>query len=149
MPDLAQLARASIDAWNRHDLGTYLDHYAEDAVYVAPRRRVEGRAQLRRYFEMLMEAFPNERATVLDAAVSGSTVYLRYSDTAVHEGAMRWSESRQLEATGRTFTYEGVTEIRYDDEGRIAFAQDFFDLYQLLFVDLGLPFPRPRQDGTA
>lgn len=149
MHDLAQLTRDSIDAWNRHDLNTYLTHYAEDAVYVGPRRRVEGMEQLRRYFEMLMEAFPNEQATVRDTAVSGSTVYLRYSDTAVHEGTMRWSASRQLGATGRSFTYEGVTEVQYNHHGKITFAQDFFDLYELLFVDLDLPFPAAHRDGAA
>jgi steroid delta-isomerase-like uncharacterized protein len=148
MSELIDLARASMAAWNRHDLETYLSFYAEDATYIGPRRRVHGKDDIRTYMTMLMEAFPDEQATVETVATEGNTVFVRYTDTALHSGYMRWSPTRQLPPSGRSFTYEGVTELRFV-EGKIAYAQDFFDLFDLLFIQLGQPFPAPRTREQA
>lgn len=140
MNDPIEIVKAQVRAWNSHDLESYLEYYSDDAVYEGPRRRAEGKAAIRAFMVMVMEAFPDEVSTVRDTAVSGDTVYLRYSDTATHSGPIRWSSSRVLEPTGRTFTYEAVTEVKVVN-GKIVFARDYFDLYEMLFVDLGLPFP--------
>jgi uncharacterized protein (TIGR02246 family) len=140
MSDPVEIVKAQVEAWNAHDLERYLDYYSDDAVYEGPRRRADGREGIRAFMSMVMEAFPDEVQTVRDTAVSGNTVYLRYSDTATHTGPIRWSAKRVLEPTGRTFVYEGVTEVRVVD-GRIVYARDYFDLYEMLFVHLGLPFP--------
>ena len=136
------LARASMDAWNRHDLDAYLSFFADTASYAGPRRAVHGISGIRGHMEMLMEAFPDEQVTVDAVAASADTVFVKYTDQAHHLGPMRWSARRQIEPTGRGFSYEGVTELKFRD-GRIIFARDYFDLYDVLFVQLGFPFPDP------
>jgi ketosteroid isomerase-like protein len=145
--DSMALARASMDAWNRHDLDTYLSFFASAASYAGPRRAVHGISEIRRYMEMLMVAFPDEQVTVDTVAASADTVFVKYTDQAHHLGLMRWSTKRQIEPTGRGFSYEGVTELRFRD-GRISYARDYFDLYDVLFVQLGFPFPDPGRQVT-
>jgi ketosteroid isomerase-like protein len=145
--DSVLLARASMDAWNRHDLDAYLSFFAAEASYVGPRREVHGISAIRDYMEMLMEAFPDEQATVETVAACADTVFVKYTDRAHHLGLMRWSAKRQIEPTGHGFTYAGVTELTFR-EGRIIFARDYFDLYDVLFVQLGFPFPEPGRGAT-
>jgi limonene-1,2-epoxide hydrolase len=145
--DSVLLARASMDAWNRHDLDAYLSFFAADASYAGPRREVHGISGIRGYMEMLMEAFPDEQVIVETVAASADTVFVRYTDHAHHLGPMRWSAKRLLEPTGRGFTYAGVTELSFR-QGRIIFARDYFDLYDVLFVQLGFPFPGPSRGAT-
>ena len=146
--DPVRLARASMDAWNRHDLNACLSFFTSDASYAGPRRAVHGVSDIRNYLEMLMEAFPDEQVTVGAVAASADTVFVKYTDQAHHLGLMRWSATRQIEPTGRGFSYEGVTELRFRD-GRISYAQDYFDLYDVLFVQLGFPFPNPGGRATT
>jgi ketosteroid isomerase-like protein len=137
-----------MDAWNRHDLDAYLSFFASTASYAGPRRTVHGRAEIRRYMEMLMEAFPDEQVTVGTVAASGDTVFVQYTDRAHHLGLMHWSARRQIEPTGREFSYEGVTELRFRD-GLISYARDYFDLYDVLFVQLGFPLPDPGRRAAV
>jgi limonene-1,2-epoxide hydrolase len=138
--DLVRLAHASMQAWNDHDLDGYLSFFTPTASYIGPMRRVHGIPDIRTYMQMLMEAFPDEHATVDCVAVEGATVFVRYTDAAHHLGVMRWSSRRQIEPTGRRFTYEGVTELRFTG-AKISYARDYFDLYELLFVQLEFPLP--------
>lgn len=144
--DLIALARRSMDAWNAHDLESYLALWHPEAEYVAPRRTVRGIDEIRAYMTMLMDAFPDEHADVDHAARTGDTVLVRYTDTGTHTGPLRWRPGRTLEPTGRPFRFDGVTELRYQD-GLIIRGQEYLDLFDFLFVQLGVPFPAPRTAG--
>jgi len=80
VPALAPLVRAHLDALNARDLERLLSFYAEDAVLELPASpRVEGRAAIRRAFEVFFEQWEEqstyERVVVSgrDAAVEGVT----------------------------------------------------------------------------
>jgi uncharacterized protein (TIGR02246 family) len=146
--EVTELARESMRVWNSHDLDGYLSFFAADATYVGPRRRVGGIAAIRAYMTMLMEAFPDESVIVDRVASDGDTAFVRYTDSATHAGVMRWSAHRQIPPTGRRFTYDGVTELRFVD-GKIVYARDYFDLYDLLFIQLGFPLPTPAAAASS
>lgn len=71
--DREAFARDWIEAWNAHDLGRILSHYAEDVVLTSPiaarrladpRGTVRGKAALRAYFAAGLAARPALRFTL-------------------------------------------------------------------------------------
>ena len=83
------IARATIDAWNSHDLERILEHYSEDVVLVSPvaaerlgdpSGTVRGKAALRAYFKMGLDAYPNLRFDLEDVMWGVKTVVLYYAN---------------------------------------------------------------------
>jgi hypothetical protein len=75
MTDLHAFADEWIAAWNAHDLGRILSHYAADVVFESPviRQRlgkasgqVHGLEELRAYWSGAFTAFPDLRFELLD-----------------------------------------------------------------------------------
>jgi ketosteroid isomerase-like protein len=46
-----QVVTHHLDAFTRHDLDAVLSDYAEDAIFIAPKQTVQGKAALRKMFE--------------------------------------------------------------------------------------------------
>lgn len=141
MTTLTQLAHASLEVWADHDLDGYLEFFAPDAVYHGPRRTVRGTDELRSFFEVMMEAYPDETTTIDLAAETGNTVLFRYVDVGTHSGTLRWSPGRHVPPTGRSFEIRGMSTMEFDENQKIVDYRDFLDLYDLLFVQLQMPFP--------
>lgn len=83
------IARATIDAWNSHDLERILAHYSDDVVLVSPvaverlgdpTGTVRGKAALRAYFKMGLDAHPNLRFDLEDVMWGVKTVVLYYAN---------------------------------------------------------------------
>jgi ketosteroid isomerase-like protein len=82
-----RFAEEWVDAWNRHDLGRILEHYAEDVVFSSPFAvrlipggdgTVRGRAALREYFQAGLATYPELRFTLRHVAVGVDSVTLLY-----------------------------------------------------------------------
>jgi hypothetical protein len=82
-----RLAREWLDAWNAHDLGAVLSHYADDVEFTSPFAvELTGRAdgtvhgidELRPYFARALEAFPDLRFTGLRVGLGVSSLTLCY-----------------------------------------------------------------------
>jgi len=143
MADLAEIVRKSCDLWTGTDLDAYMDLFHEDAVYSGPGRRVEGKDAIHAHMALFREAFPREVLTSRGVARDGNLVFLRFHATATNSGVMRWSEKRQVPPSGKTFNLEGVSVFRFQDD-KIIEMEDFFDLYDLLFKQLGWNFPERK-----
>ena len=74
-------------AWNDHDLGEILDHYADDVVFTSPFAlelaerddgTLHGKEELRRYFARALEGFPDLRFHPQRVAVGATSVTLLY-----------------------------------------------------------------------
>src|SRR5215472_13570885 len=84
-----QIANDWIAAWNSHDLDTILSHYDESVMLISPvaarllndpSGTVRGKAALRSYFRLGLEAYPNLRFELLDVMVGLSSVVLCYKN---------------------------------------------------------------------
>jgi hypothetical protein len=81
------IARATVDAWNSHDLERILEHYADDCVLVSPvaldrlgDATVRGKAALRAYFGKALAAHPELRFDLKDVMWGVSSVVLYYAN---------------------------------------------------------------------
>ena len=105
-----------IDAWNAHDLGRILSHYADDVVFESPAStritgdpsgRVVGKAALRDYWRQALERVPDLTFTL--KAVYGG----------VGGVAIRYHSSR----TGR----ETVEVLQFNVAGLATWAAAFYE----------------------
>ena len=76
-----------IAAWNSHNLDAILSHYSSDVILISPvatkilndpAGTVRGKAALRHYFKLGLEAFPNLRFDLQDVMRGLSSVVLCY-----------------------------------------------------------------------
>jgi hypothetical protein len=82
-----EIAHATIDAWNSHDLERILAHYADDCVLVSPvalerlgDATVSGKAALRAYFGKALAAHPELRFDLKDVMWGVRSVVLYYAN---------------------------------------------------------------------
>lgn len=82
-----QFAEGWILAWNSHDLDAVMAYYAAEVVLTSPTAAkllgdpsgtVRGKADVRRYFERGLEAYPNLAFELLDVMWGVSSVVLCY-----------------------------------------------------------------------
>ena len=91
------------------------DLYAEDVWFNDTLKTLRGRAAVEAYFLKTLDHADSFSAVVDDAAVSGRTVYVRWTMEVRFKGA---------EEPVRTI---GMTMLRFDGEGRAVLHQDFWD----------------------
>lgn len=104
--DAKEFALHWIEAWNAHDLGTILSHYADDVALVSPAAakildspsgRVEGKAAVRSYFQRGLDAYSNLHFELLDVLCGISTVVLYYNN----QKGTRTAEFMEVGADGK------------------------------------------------
>ena len=104
--DVLKLANEWIAAWNAHDLDRIMAHY-EDAVEltspVAARLlgcaegRVQGKDNLRNYFQRGLEAYPELQFHLLDVLLGINTAVLYYKN----QNGGRTAEFMEFSSTGK------------------------------------------------
>jgi len=118
--DGQEVTRRWFETWNRGDLDAFSDLYAIDAEMLPPASWVEsgvleGRAQIRRFFEGLKEAWDGEDTAILNEMfIAGDKVVSR----------MDW------QVRGRTSgidTRLPITNVNTIEDGRIVRQQHFLD----------------------
>ena len=87
--DARRIAAENIEAWNSRDLERILTHYDEDVILVSPvaaarlgdpTGEVRGKAALRRYFALALEAHPELHFELVDVMWGISSVVLYYKN---------------------------------------------------------------------
>jgi steroid delta-isomerase-like uncharacterized protein len=141
MESLLDIGRRSLELWTKHDLDAYMALFHEDAVYSGPGRVSKGHDAFRRHMAIYEEAFPTEKLTFIRGVQDGDIVFMQFRVQGQHTGMMRWNQTRQIEPTGRTYDMECITVLHFRDR-KITLLQDFYDMYDMLFKQLGWPFPR-------
>lgn len=100
------IAKATIDAWNSHDLERILEHYSDDVVLVSPLAverlgdptgTVRGKVALRAYFKMGLDAYPKLYFDLEDVMWGVKTVVLYYAN---QRGTMT-GEFMEIDDTGK------------------------------------------------
>jgi predicted ester cyclase len=101
-----KLANHWVAAWNAHDLDLIMTHY-DDAVELTspvaarllekPDGKVDGKANLRAYFQCGLEAYPELQFRLEDVLFGLNSVVLYYTN----QKGTRTGEFMELSATGR------------------------------------------------
>ena len=101
-----KLAEHWIAAWNAHDLELIMTHY-EDAIVLTspvaaqllgmPAGKVNGKANLRAYFQRGLEAYPELQFRLEDVFLGISSVVLLYTN----QKGTRTAEFMELSAIGK------------------------------------------------
>src|ERR1035437_171940 len=81
-----EFAQEWIDAWNSHDLERILTHYEDEVLLSSPVAlkllkgdgTVRGKAALREYFLLGIQAFPNLRFDLIDTLWGTETIVICY-----------------------------------------------------------------------
>ena len=116
--EAAQRFAGFFESIDQPDVAARIDALYGDDVYFSDTLFVtEDRAALARHFERLNGSGAHIDVDVDDAVISGANLYLRWRMrvTFPNDGV-----------TPRTQTI-GMTQLRFDDSGRIGFQQDFWD----------------------
>ena len=100
--------------------------YAADAYFNDTLKEVEGAEKIARYLAESLEAAHEVRVEVVDVARSGGNYYFIW-EMDIH--------FKKLNG-GRPARTAGMSHIRFDAEGRVAFHRDYWDAAEGLFVHL-------------
>jgi hypothetical protein len=81
-----EFAQEWVDAWNSHDLERILTHYEDEVVLSSPVAlkllngdgTVRGKAALREYFLLGIQAYPNLRFDLIDTLWGTETIVIHY-----------------------------------------------------------------------
>jgi len=101
-----ELAADWVHAWNSHDIDAILAHYAQDVVLVSPvaarllqepAGTVRGKAALRAYFTLGLEAYPDLRFELVDVMWGLASVVLCYRN----QKGTKTAEFMELDAHGK------------------------------------------------
>jgi hypothetical protein len=92
-----------------------LDLVASDVRFIDPFHDVSGAQAMQRVFAAIFVSLKNVRFTVIDRAWSGNAWYLRWR----FEGDRRQG--------GQMFEFDGMSEIYFNDEGRVRLYRDHWD----------------------
>ena len=99
-----QFAKDWCEAWNSHNLDSIMSHYAEEGVLTSPTAArvlkdpiVRGKAALRNYFAVGLQAYPNLRFEVLDVTCGVSSIVVNYAN----QNGAEVSEFMELGSDGK------------------------------------------------
>ena len=104
--DAREFARDWIESWNAHDLERILAHYAPAVELISPVAArvtgdpsgvVQGKEQLRAYFQKGLELFPELRFKLLEVLQGMSSVVLYYEN----QRGTRTGEFMEFDADGQ------------------------------------------------
>ena len=108
--------------------------YAPDAWFNDTIATEAGIEAIEKYLHRTAEGAEKVSATINDVAVSGSDCYVRWTMEV---------RTKNL-AGGRPIITEGVSQLRFDDEGRIVLHQDFWNPATGIYQHLPLLGPAIR-----
>jgi len=97
------------------------DLCAPDVRFRDPFNDVRGHDQIIRIFAKMYEEVAEPRFEVVDNAVSGSNSYIR------------WVFRFKNKKNGRAFTVDGMTEVHFDEAGRVIAHLDHWDVASQLY----------------
>ncbi len=113
---------------HRENLGRLAEIYADDVRFVDPAHTIDGLEQLTRYFENLYRN--------IDPPVFRFLNDLRLEAEGYVQWEMDFSHPRL--SGGKVITVSGSSYIRFNDEGKVFFHRDYFDLGAMLYERLPL-----------
>ncbi|MBN1956858.1 MAG: nuclear transport factor 2 family protein [Desulfuromonadales bacterium] len=113
---------------NRDSLDKLESIYAPDIHFIDPAHRIKGFESLSSYFSSLYQNLDSIIFTFETEIVSGNHVVLTWS--------MKFSHPRI--AKGRPVCVEGCSWLEFNNDGKVIFHRDYFDMGAMLYEHLPL-----------
>jgi steroid delta-isomerase-like uncharacterized protein len=147
MADAKQMARQSIDAFNKGRLDEWGKTVAEDAELVTPMAgTIKGREAIKGYFEQMRQTFPDAHIDIHNVIAEGNTVVVEYTFTGTQTGPMRTATGDTIPPTNKTLSGPALDIGVTDDKGQLKSLRQYFDTARGL-QQLGL-MPAPAAART-
>ena len=128
MADAKQMARQSIDAFNRGKLDEWGKNVAADAELVTPTAgTIKGREAIKGYFEQTRQTFPDAHIDVHNVIAEGNTVVVEYTFTGTHKGPMRTPTGETIPPTNKKMSGLALDIGVADDKGQLKSLHQYFD----------------------
>jgi hypothetical protein len=105
--------------------------HAKNAYLNDTLKTVRGNEAIRDYFVETFENVESVEAQVVDVVGSGRSWYFRWHMTIVFDGLNKGEPSESI----------GVTHVVFDDDGKVAIHQDYWDAASAFFVLLPIAGP--------
>jgi steroid delta-isomerase len=129
MTDIGAKAAAYASYFKRiapGNLDELRDLCAVDVRFRDPFNDVRGQDQIVRIFSKMFEEVAEPTFEVVDNALSGSNSYLRW--------VLRFKSKKN----GKSFSIEGMTEVHFDQSGKVAAHLDHWDAASQLYEHVPL-----------
>jgi len=128
-----EVARKSIDAFNRHDRAAYValiapDAVAYDPVYPEPLR---GKNAIMRDLDASFAAIPDVHYEVLKLLTKDRDGVIEFRISGTHTGSIE-GPSGSIPATNNKVSWTGAEFVRIDSKGLIVEERRYFDSQSLL-----------------
>lgn len=114
LPAHARAYVAACETMNAGSAEDFLAMMTEDITFSDPFNRVEGKAGVRQVYDHMFRTLGDVRFHIRRAAMDGDTLL------------MAWTFSARQAAMGR-FSFEGASEVRFNDDGLVAAHADYWD----------------------
>ena len=89
MANLRELYLQAIEAYNAHNLDSFIEYYTADCDVTVPGfPPFRGKAAARECWRLFMESFPDDHLTVTNQVVEGATVVGEWTAEATNTGAL-------------------------------------------------------------
>lgn len=109
------------------DQGILKQLYTEDAVFIDPFHRIQGRGALQRYFRRLYQNVNSIQFQYGEAVRDGDCIFMEWQMTLSHPRLRK----------GDPVMVEGTTRFQVRD-GLVCVHRDYFDTAQMLYENLPL-----------
>ncbi len=123
------------ELWSKPDLGVADEIVAENYAPEWIQIEVKGPEQVKHEIRYFRSIFPNLKYQIVDAVATEKKVWVRYKGMGRQQGKA-WG----FESTGKEVSFEGVTILTMNEEGKIVDRWGAFSFYDIL-SDLGLAPP--------
>ncbi len=97
--------------------------YSSDIRFVDPAHEINGLGQLTEYFAALYQNVEAITFNFRDIVQQDRACYLQWDMTFSHKNLAR----------GRSIVVSGTTFLRLDDQGKVCYHRDYFDLGAMLY----------------
>jgi uncharacterized protein (TIGR02246 family) len=128
-----------VNLWDRcetalvsHDFDGFAALFADDAVYIEPAGRHEGRANIRAWLDQWDEGVTDTRFETMLVVEDGDVIVAERAGTGVHTGALTTLEGSVVPPSGKTVVFSGDVVILRVKDGQIVEAHEYFDQLAIL-----------------
>lgn len=113
---------------NADNLHLLHDVYSSDIQFIDPAHKIDGLDNLTNYFKSLYRNVSSIDFSFENIIKQDNSYYLQWDMSYSHKSFAR----------GRTITVSGTTFLRLNDQGKIYYHRDYFDLGEMVYEHLPL-----------
>jgi steroid delta-isomerase-like uncharacterized protein len=135
--EIRELGVKWVDHWANHRCAEAMEYFAEDCVYVGPNRTFKGKTAIQAFVDGFFKSYPDEVWQLKQAYADGNTLILEWNDTGTMRAPWPLPGGAVIEPTGKTYDYPGCDVLKINDEGKIYYWQEYFDMV-IMIKQLGI-----------